>query len=81
MLVLLLSIFFSGFFLPLENFWDSVRIVGYALPITHGISGFHNLMLRGVPPSQLTWVLLGCIAAVTAAGTLVMTIRAMRKVV
>jgi ABC-2 type transport system permease protein len=81
MLVLLLSIFFSGFFLPLENFWASVRAVGYALPITHGISGFHNLMLRGAPPSELAWVMLSCIAALTAAGALIMTIRAMRKVV
>jgi ABC-2 type transport system permease protein len=81
MLVLLLSIFFSGFFLPLENFWAPVRAVGYALPITHGVSGFHNLMLRGVAPDQFAWVLLACIAALTAAATLIMTMRAMRKVV
>jgi ABC-2 type transport system permease protein len=65
MFVLLLSVFFSGFFLPLQNFWAPVRGVGYALPITHGIEGFQRLMLRGLPPSDLTWIGLGAIAAVT----------------
>jgi ABC-2 type transport system permease protein len=65
MLVLLLSIFFSGFFLPLENFRVPINYVGYALPLTHGISGFQTIMLRGTAPSDLTWLLLGSIALVT----------------
>jgi ABC-2 type transport system permease protein len=65
MLVLLLSIFFSGFFLPLENFWPPVRNVGYALPLTHGIIGFQDIMLRGIMPGDFTWIMLGSIAAVT----------------
>jgi ABC-2 type transport system permease protein len=65
MLVLLLSIFFSGFFLPLENFRVPINYVGYALPLTHGISAFQAIMLRGAAPSELTWVLLGSIALVT----------------
>lgn len=65
MLVLLLSIFFSGFFLPLENFWEPVRAVGYALPLTHGIIGFQDIMLRGIVPSDFTWIALGSIAAIT----------------
>jgi ABC-2 type transport system permease protein len=65
MLVLLLSIFFSGFFLPLENFWPPVRNVGYALPLTHGIIGFQDIMLRGFVPSDFTWIMLGSIAGVT----------------
>jgi ABC-2 type transport system permease protein len=81
MLVLLISIFFSGFFMPLESFWPLLLVVSYALPITHGISGFHNLLLRGVPPSPLAWALLACIATVMAAGSLAMTIRSLRKVV
>lgn len=80
MLVLLLSIFFSGFFLPLENFWPPLRAIGYILPITHGISGFHDILLRGAPPGRATWVLLGCIAALSAAGALWMGGRAMRRV-
>lgn len=65
MLVLLLSVFFSGFFLPLQNFWEPVRALGYGLPLTHGISGLLNLMLRGVAPSLFTWAGLGIIAALT----------------
>jgi ABC-2 type transport system permease protein len=65
MLVLLLSIFFSGFFLPLENFRVPINYVGYALPLTHGIAGFQGIMLRGIGPSFLTWLMLGIIAAVT----------------
>lgn len=65
MLVLLMSIFFSGFFLPLENFWLPVRAVGYALPLTHGITGLHAIMLRGFAPSEFAWIALGIIAGVT----------------
>lgn len=65
MLVLLLSIFFSGFFLPLENFRAPINLVGYALPLTHGIVGFQAIMLRGVGPSEVTWLLLAIIAATT----------------
>jgi ABC-2 type transport system permease protein len=65
MLVLLLSIFFSGFFLPLENFRAPINYVGYALPLTHGITSFQAIMLRGAAPSELTWVLLSSIAIVT----------------
>jgi ABC-2 type transport system permease protein len=65
MLVLLLSIFFSGFFLPLANFRVPINYVGYALPLTHGIAGFQAIMLRGAAPSDLTWLLLAIIASVT----------------
>ena len=67
MLVLLMSIFFSGFFLPIENFTPEVQYVGFALPLTHAISGFQALMLRGQAPSQFAWAMMGIIAAVTFA--------------
>lgn len=70
MLVLLLSVFFSGFFLPLQNFWEPVRALGYGLPLTHGIDGLLDLMLRGAAPSPLTWAGLGIIAGVTFLGAL-----------
>ena len=70
MLVLLLSVFFSGFFLPLQNFWAPVRAVAQILPLTHGIDGLLDLMLRGAPPEPSTWAGLGIIAAVTFFGTL-----------
>lgn len=65
MLVLLLSVFFSGFFLPLQSFWAPVRVLGYTLPLTHGIDGLLDVMLRGVQPSLFTWAGLGGIATVT----------------
>jgi len=65
MLVLLMSIFFSGFFLPLENFWAPIRAIGYALPLTHAIDAFQNVMLRGRSPSNFAWLTLGIIAGLT----------------
>jgi ABC-2 type transport system permease protein len=59
MLVLLMAVFFSGFFLPLENFWAPVRAVGYALPLTHGIVGLQDVMLRGWAPDLVTLSWLG----------------------
>jgi ABC-2 type transport system permease protein len=47
MLVLLASVFFSGFVLPLDQFSDIVRPVAYALPVTHGIRLLQDVMLRG----------------------------------
>jgi ABC-2 type transport system permease protein len=47
MLVLLLSIFFGGFFLPLDSFAPWVRGISYALPLTHGITAFQHEMLQG----------------------------------
>jgi ABC-2 type transport system permease protein len=71
MLVLLLSVFFSGFFLPLQNFWAPVRAVGQLLPLTHGIDGLVDLMLRGTSPEPRTWIALGAIAAITFLITLI----------
>lgn len=65
MLMLLLSIFFSGFFLPLENFWAPVRAIGYALPLTQGIIGLQDVLLRGIQPGPATWLALGAITLIT----------------
>lgn len=65
MLVLLFSIFFSGFFLPLENFLLPIRAMGYAMPITPGILALQDVMLRGAMPSLFVWLLLGGTALVT----------------
>ena len=50
MLTLLLSVFFGGFFLPIESFWAPVQAVSYALPVTHGITSLQDVMLRGREP-------------------------------
>lgn len=47
MLVLLASVFFSGFVLPVEDFVTWMQYVAYALPVTHGIAALQDLMLRG----------------------------------
>jgi ABC-2 type transport system permease protein len=72
LLVLLLSIFFGNFFLPLENFWQPVQVVGYVLPLTHGIHGLHNIMLRNQPVAQETLLALGIIAGFTFVLTLLL---------
>ena len=47
MLVLLASVFFSGFVLPVTDFAPWAQYIAYALPVTHGISLLQELMLRG----------------------------------
>jgi ABC-2 type transport system permease protein len=47
MLVLLASVFFSGFVLPLDQFLAPLRIAAYSLPVTHGIQLLQDFMLRG----------------------------------
>jgi ABC-2 type transport system permease protein len=47
MLVLLASVFFSGFVLPLDQFVAPLRIAAYGLPVTHGIQLLQDYMLRG----------------------------------
>lgn len=64
MIALLGSVFFSGFFLPLANFNQYVRSVAYALPVTHGVQGFQDIMLRGRLPSDQTLAWLTGIALV-----------------
>jgi ABC-2 type transport system permease protein len=60
MLVLLASVFFSGFVLPVEEFLPAVRYMAYALPVTHGIETLQQAMLRGViRESWMLWALGG----------------------
>jgi ABC-2 type transport system permease protein len=47
MLVLLASVFFSGFVLPLDQFLTPLRYAAYSLPVTHGIQLLQDYMLRG----------------------------------
>jgi len=53
MLLLLASIFFSGFFLALYRLWEPVRAVSWALPVTYGINLLQSVMLRGQMPSMI----------------------------
>jgi ABC-2 type transport system permease protein len=47
LLLLLASVFFSGFVLPINEFREGVQYGAYALPVTHGIRLLQDFMLRG----------------------------------
>ncbi len=59
MLVLLASVFFSGFVLPLDQFITPLRIAAYSLPVTHGIQLLQDLMLRGATNQGWELLVLG----------------------
>jgi ABC-2 type transport system permease protein len=61
LLVLLASVFFSGFVLPVDEFRTQVQWASYALPVTHGIQLLQDVMLRG---STAAWWQLGVLALV-----------------
>jgi ABC-2 type transport system permease protein len=60
MLALLVSVFFSGFFLDLALLRPAVRIVSWSIPATYGIEMLQNVMLRGQILNSL-WI--GVLAA------------------
>lgn len=47
MIVLLLSVFFSGFMLDLRYLWGPVQVVSWFLPATYGTQLLQSVMLRG----------------------------------
>jgi ABC-2 type transport system permease protein len=57
MLLLLASIFFSGFFLDLRLMWEPMKVLAWSLPATYGIRMLQDIMLRGA--SAPTTLLLG----------------------
>lgn len=79
MISLLLSIFFSGFFIALPSFAWPALPVAYSIPMTHGLAGFQNIMLRGLPPSPLGLVGLVVIAVVTFVLVVLLTSRQIKS--
>src|SRR5690606_3996946 len=57
MLVLLFSIFFSGFFIPIERLLSPVQVVSYLLPATYGMAALQQVSFLG--PAPETTLLLG----------------------
>ena len=53
MIVLLASIFFSGFFIALHNLLTGVQVISWLLPTTYGTTMLQDVMLRGLPPTPL----------------------------
>ncbi|HWH24135.1 MAG TPA: ABC transporter permease [Candidatus Limnocylindria bacterium] len=75
LLLLIASVFFSGFVLPVEEFRPEMQPLAYALPVTHGIVLLQDVMLRGwVLAWWHVWVLAG-----TALGLLVLTSILLRR--
>ncbi|MCC7353122.1 MAG: ABC transporter permease [Anaerolineae bacterium] len=64
MLVLITSVFFSGFFLRIETLWQPIRVISWALPATYGNQMLRDIMLRGYAPDT---ALLTGITAIGAA--------------
>jgi ABC-2 type transport system permease protein len=60
MLVLLVSIFFTGFVLPLDRLAGPVQVISYLIPATYGIRAIHDVVFRGVTVDPL--VLAGLLA-------------------
>jgi ABC-2 type transport system permease protein len=63
MLVLLASLFFSGFFLSADRLVGPAVAVTWILPVTWGIRGLQEVMLLGREPEPVVFVALGAIAA------------------
>lgn len=61
LLILLASVFFSGFVLPVREFAWFLQLVAYALPVTHGIRLLQDEMLRG---TTVAWWQLGVLAGI-----------------
>jgi ABC-2 type transport system permease protein len=79
MLVLLASVFFSGFVLPVSDFAEWTQYLAYSLPVTHGIGLLQDLMLRG--DLRSTWMLgvLAGIGLILYVGSLLRLRRVLRR--
>jgi ABC-2 type transport system permease protein len=67
MLALLVSIFFSGFIIPLDRLLPPVHIVSFLLPSTYGIVALHDIVFRSAPPEPLVMVGLAAYVLVISA--------------
>ncbi len=65
MLLLLMSVFFSGFFIPLKSFIPSIRTFAKILPVTHGLQSLQQLLLLNQAPTTATYLWLLGIALVS----------------
>lgn len=70
LLILVASVFFSGFLVGVQNLLPAVRVVSYLLPVTYGIQSLQLVMLRGELPQNWQLLGLGGIALVTVLASL-----------
>ncbi len=80
LLILLASVFFSGFVVAIEEFTPFLHDLAYALPVTHGIRLIQDVMLRG--STNVPWEItaLGTIAGVLLLGSWLLLRRDMGRV-
>ncbi|MEP7158420.1 MAG: ABC transporter permease [Chloroflexota bacterium] len=79
MLLLLASVFFSGFVLPVHEFREGVQYMAYSLPVTHGIRLLQDLMLRGTTAEWWEMTALAGLALVFLILTTVLLRRTLRS--
>jgi len=79
LLLLLASVFFSGFVLSNDQFTPAVRALANLLPVTQGIQLLQDLMLRGSTNEPWRFAALGAIAAVTLIASWLLLRRAMSR--
>lgn len=65
LLLLLASVFFSGFVIAISEFTEPVRALAFLLPVTHGIRLMQDIMLRGGTTQTWEFAALLAIAVVT----------------
>jgi len=77
MIILLASVFFSGFIMSLDMLWEPVRVISWLLPTTYGTLLLRDIALRGIDPN---WALL---VGLIAIGLVLMLIswRLMRRLI
>jgi len=75
LLMLLASVFFSGFVLAVDEFRLPVQVAAYALPVTSGIALLQDVMLRGTTNSWWQVAVLGGLAI----GLLILTWALLRR--
>ena len=61
MLALLAGLFFSGFILPIDGLSYPIKAIAWLLPVTYGIRGLQDIMLRGTAPTTETLAGLGAL--------------------
>jgi ABC-2 type transport system permease protein len=80
MLALLLSVFFTGFFLPITGFAWPAKVISALLPMTHAMKGFRELSLSGGTLDTVVWVSLVLIAVLAYGLAVILLRRQYRKV-
>jgi ABC-2 type transport system permease protein len=79
LILLLASVFFSGFVLAIEEFSEPVRSFTSVLPVTHGIRLIGEVMLRGSVQSLWQVAVLGGLVVAFCGTSWVLLRRAMRS--